>query len=132
MLKRTGYILIMLLLLFGTTGLTIYKHYCGSDLIQTSIFTPQNCCNGHCPGCHNEKINLRISDKFETSQARIDFTAGFKTLLEQHTLPTLLAFSTESNIALFNDVQGDHSIKSPLIRPRCAGPSTPLLQVFLF
>jgi hypothetical protein len=133
MLKKTGHILIILLLLFGTTGLTITRHFCGKNLIHTSIYSsPNNCCKGNCPGCHNEKINFRITDQFESYQTQIDFTAGFKTLLEQHSLPTILAFSSSLNLALLNDAPGDHGIKPSPTKPICAGNTTAILQVFLF
>jgi hypothetical protein len=133
MLKKTGHIFIILLFLFGTTGLTITRHYCDKNLIHTSIYSsPDNCCKGNCPGCHNEKISFRITDQFESHQTQIDFTAGFKTLLEQHSLPTLLAFSNASNVALLNDALGDHYIKPSQAPPMCAGHSTSFLQVFLF
>jgi len=133
MFKKAGNILIILLLLFGTTGLTMTRHYCGRDLIRTSVYSsPGNCCKTDCPGCHDEKINFRITDQFESIQSLTDFTAGFKTLLEHHSLPTILAFSNASNIALLNDAQRDHGIKPPPAKPICAGNTSAILQVFLF
>jgi hypothetical protein len=133
MLKRAGNILVILLLLFGTTGVTITRHYCGVNLIHTSLYsTPQHCCNGNCPRCHDERINVRIKDNFESSQSQINFTAGFKKLLERHSLPTLLACSGVYNLGLSNDAQGDRSIKPYPINPIFAGHSTAFLQVFLF
>jgi hypothetical protein len=132
MLKRTGYIFIMLLLLFGTTGVTITRHYCGNHLVQISIYsTPHNCCNGHCSACHNERIKFRVTDKFETSQSQVNFNAGFKNLLTVHSLPVILAFSETSVNAVGNDAQGDHSIKPYRVQPFYAGHSTAFLQVFL-
>jgi hypothetical protein len=131
MLKKAGHIAIMLLLLFGTTGLTITRHYCGNHLIQTSIFsTPEKCCKGNCPGCRNENINVRITDQFESNPTQINFMAGFNTLLEQHSLPILTAFSSVSNLAL-NDVPGDHFIKPSRAKPISAGNNASLLQIFL-
>lgn len=133
MLKRVAHIFLILLLVFSTTGLTITRHYCGRNLVNTSIYSsPHNCCEGKCPGCHNERINIRITDKFETSQPQADFKAGFKNLLKHHSLPTILAFSFAPNIALLNDASGDHSIKPSPTKLVCAGLSTATLQVFLF
>jgi hypothetical protein len=132
MFKRAGHILIILLLLLGTTGVTITRHYCGGRLVGTSLFSaPKHCCNGECPMCHNEKIDLRITDNFQSTQSQVDFLAGFKTLLEHHSLPTLLAYSTHSNFSFLYS-QGDQCIKPWLINPTFAGHSTPFLQVFLF
>jgi len=133
MFKRAGHILVILLLLLGTTGVTITRHYCGVNLVRTSLYSaPHHCCNENCPRCHDERINVRITDTYESSQSQINFTAGFKNLLEQHSLPTILAFSNASNIALLNDASGDHGIKPYPINPTFAGHSTAFLQVFLF
>lgn len=133
MIKRAGFFLITLLLLLGTSGLTITRHYCGGRLMNISIYSsPDNCCKGDCPGCHNEKIKFRITDQFESSQARIDFIAGFTSLLEQHSLPTVLAFSSLTKAPLVNGTMGDHSIKPSPTKPIFAGLSTSFLQVFLF
>jgi hypothetical protein len=133
MLQRTGHILIIIVLLFGTTGLTITRHYCGRNLIHTALYsTPDNCCRGHCPGCHNEKISLRITDQFESIQDHLDFKTGFQTLLERISLPVLLAFSTLPEPCLLNDGSGGLQVKPSPTKPICAGPSSPVLQVFLF
>jgi hypothetical protein len=133
MFKRSGNILIVLLLLMGTTGVTITRHYCGVNLVRTSLYSaPHHCCNENCPRCHDERINVRITDNFESSQSQINFTAGFKNLLERHSLPTLLACTGASNFALLNDAKGDHCIKPYPINAIFAGHSTPFLQVFLF
>jgi hypothetical protein len=132
MFKKAGHIFIIVLLLFSTTGITITRHYCGRDLVQTSIYsTPHSCCDGICPRCHNEKIDIRISDKYQSSKSGTDFTAQFKTLLKDHSLPAILAFSGSSGIAL-NYTQGDHPVKPFSTKPMCAECSTPFLQVFLF
>jgi hypothetical protein len=132
MFKRAGHILVILLLLLGTTGVSITRHYCGGNLVHTSLYSASyNCCNGNCPRCHDERINARITDTYESSQSQINLTAGFKNLLEQHSLPTILAFSNASNIALLNDASGDHSIKPFLTKSISPGHSTSFLQVFL-
>lgn len=132
MLKRVAHIFLILLLVFSTTGLTITRHYCGRNLVDTSIYSsPHNCCEGKCPGCHNERINIRITDKFETSQPQADFKAGFKNLLKHHSLPILL-FSQTSGFDLLKDAKGDHCIKPFSLRPIFAGHSNAFLQVFLF
>jgi len=132
MLKKAGHILIILLLLFGTTGLTINRHFCGNNLMHISLYSsPDNCCKENCPGCHNEKINFRVTDQFESCQKKIDFTAGFKTLIERHSLPFILAFSNTSNDVLLNNGLRGHYIKPTPIKPFGAGNTTPFLQVFL-
>ena len=133
MLRKTGHIVIIIVLLFGTTGMTITRHYCGRSLIQTSLYsTPDNCCKGSCTGCHNERISLKITDKFEATQDHIDFKAGFQTLLKQVSLPTLLAFSNSPEINLMNDGSGGLRKYPFTSKPICSGQTSPVLQVFLF
>jgi hypothetical protein len=112
--------------------MTITKHYCGKVLVHTEIFaTPDNCCQGNCPGCHNEKISLRITDQYESTQAHMDFNAGFQTLLEQVSLPTLLAFSNSPEV-MMNDGSGGPRNNPFTSKPICAGQTSSVLQVFLF
>jgi len=132
MLKRIGHIIIILLLLCGTTGFTITRHYCGGRLMHASLFsTPGNCCKEDCNCCHNEKIKIHITDQFETSTFRTDFKAGFKTLLENHSLPTLLAFASSFTTPFINGTTGDRFIKPYPAKQIYAGPSSAFLQVFL-
>ena len=133
MLRRTGDIFLIVVLLFGTTGLTINRHYCGTNLVRTSLFYSHgNCCKANCPYCHNEKISFRISDKFESSPSKTNFAADFKILLNQHSLPTLLAFSTTLIPVTMDDQRGGPLIKPSHLLPVIAGKSSVLLQVFLF
>jgi hypothetical protein len=133
MLKKAGYTLLMMLLLFATTGMTITRHYCGQNLTAVAVFsTPDNCCGEQCPRCHNEKISFRITDNFEGAQLRVDFESGFKLLLEKHALPILLEQSSVTNLFLSTYDPGGYIIKPiPKIIPLYAGHSTSFLQVFL-
>lgn len=131
MLRKTAHIIMVVMLIFATSGITIYRHYCCGRLVDTSIYTTtKHCCETHCPGCRNEIINLRIADQFESYQNRIDLKPGFKTLFEQHSLPTVLAFSTTSHPALSFDTQGDHSLKPYPKNSVYAESNIAFLQVF--
>jgi hypothetical protein len=132
MLKRAGHILIILLLLLGTTGVTITRHYCGVNLVRTSLYSaPHNCCNENCPRCHDERIDVRITDNFQSSQSQINFTAGFKDLLKEHTLPIVLLFSQVPDLDLLYNDRRDHCLKPSPLKQFHAGDSTAFLQVFL-
>ena len=132
MFKKSGYIIIVLTLLFATTGLTINRHYCGKQLMQTSLYsTPHGCCGESCKGCHNEIIKLRITDNFQSSNSRIDYSEGFKTVLKDHALPLILAYSIAPFTDLVKNPPGDYSIKVPPNLPLQAGRITSFLQVFL-
>jgi hypothetical protein len=131
MMKRTGHILLVLLLLFGTTGMTITRHYCGTTLVGTHVFsTPGKCCGDNCPYCHNEKISFKITDNFESSLAKPDLSASVKNHLDHHTLPVILAFS---NIPFSSyKMTGGQLIKPPPDGLFVAGNTSAFLQVFLF
>ena len=133
MLRKAGHILIIIVLLFGTTGVIITRHYCGTNLVHAELYsTPDNCCESDCPGCHNEKVSLKITDQFEATQDHSDFKAGFQTLLEQESLPVLLAFSNSPELNLMNDGSGGLRKNPFTSKPICSGQSSPVLQVFLF
>jgi len=133
MLRKAGHILIIIVLLFGTTGVIITRHYCGTNLVYTELYsTPDNCCEGDCPGCHNERISFKITDQFESTQDHLNFKAGFQTLLEQVSLPTLLAFSNSPEFNLMNDGSGGLRKNPFTSKPICSGQTSPVLQVFLF
>ena len=133
MLKKTGYTLIMLLLLFGTTGVTITRHYCGQNLAHIALYsTPDNCCGAQCPRCHNEKISFRITDNFEASQITVDFHSSFTILLEKHSRPILLNPFEATNMLFCAYAAGGHLVKPvPKLILLYAGHSTAFLQVFL-
>jgi hypothetical protein len=80
MLKMIGHIHLILLLLFATGGVNIYRHYCGTSLMkQTVQILPESCCDGHCKACHNETMHLKVTDNFESASLKVDF----KTFLSQ-------------------------------------------------
>ena len=133
MLRKAGHILIIIVLLFGTTGVIITRHYCGTNLVHAELYsTPDNCCESDCPGCHNERISFKITDQFESTQDYFDFKAGFQTLLEQVSLPVLLAFSNSPELNLMNDGSGGLRKYPFTSKPICSGQTSPVLQVFLF
>ena len=122
----------IVMLVFATSGITIYRHYCCGRLVTASVYSnTSHCCETKCPGCRNEIINLRIVDQFESNQNRPDLKPGYNTLFEQHSLPTLLSFSTFSYPSIINETQGDQSVKPCPYHPVYAGNSNAFLQVFL-
>lgn len=64
MLRKTSHIILSSLLLFATVGLTISKHYCGGNLISTSIFgEAESCCdNSDC--CKNEIEIFQLDEDY--------------------------------------------------------------------
>jgi hypothetical protein len=130
MLLRIRNIFVILLLIFGTSGITITRHYCGTNLVSTSLYsTPEDCCD-NCPYCHNEKISFRITDNFESFQAKPTLAASVKILLDHNTLPVILAFSDTPLVS--DKMTGGQVIKPNPANRFAAGNTSPFLQVFLF
>jgi hypothetical protein len=69
MFKKAGHIVLSLLLLLSTTGLVLSKHYCGGELISTSLYAEaDSCCDsGDC--CKNETEVFQLDVDFSVSTA---------------------------------------------------------------
>ena len=64
MIKKASHIILSMLLLTTTIGLAISKHYCGGELISTSLFSEaQSCCDSpDC--CKNETETYQLDEDF--------------------------------------------------------------------
>lgn len=70
MIKKTGNIIIVLLLLLATSGIPLTRHYCGTSFVSFSIFsTPKPCCDNNCNKCHNDFKFSRVDDDFEAGSS---------------------------------------------------------------
>ena len=70
MLKRLVHIISVLLLLTATTGFTLSKHYCGTDVVSVSINSEaEPCCDdmGNSDCCHNETEHFQLKVDFVNS-----------------------------------------------------------------
>jgi hypothetical protein len=67
MLKTFGHIMVSVLLLFTTTGLTISKHFCNEYLISTSLYAKSESCCGDDSCCQHETESFQIMEKFQPS-----------------------------------------------------------------
>ena len=74
MLKKISHILLAILLLMTTMGMTVSKHYCGDNLKSVSLFSEhQSCCDIPTGCCHNESVTVDIQDIFSTSSFHYNF-----------------------------------------------------------
>jgi hypothetical protein len=65
MIKKLFHIIIALIMVLGTAGISLTHHYCGDLLVSTTIYgSDHSCCGEHCKKCHNESISIKISDNF--------------------------------------------------------------------
>ena len=75
MSRRVSHIIISIILLIATTGLTVSWHYCGESLksIQTKS-DPHACCDKTTQCCHDEIKTFRLNWEFESSEFKTDFS----------------------------------------------------------
>lgn len=92
MVKRASHIVLVLLLLVSTSGITISKHYCGGNLRAVTIMTtPDPCCDTEgC--CHNDTEVYQVSDDYSITFLYIDFEQ------EVVPVPVLLAYNSSELI----------------------------------
>lgn len=89
MVKKFSHIILSLLLLVSTIGLTISKHYCGNSFVSTSLFTEGESCCEMDGCCHNETDFYQVDEDFSiTTFSEIPDASecnlfGFTFLLEQ-------------------------------------------------
>jgi hypothetical protein len=77
-MRRTGNIIVILLLLIATSGVSITRHYCGQSLVSFSLFsTPKPCCGSGCDKCHNEFSFNKVTDNFTVSSDAVKSVITF-------------------------------------------------------
>ncbi len=74
MFKKISHIIIVLLLLVTTMGMTIDKHYCGTRLVSVSILNEvESCCDMGDDCCHNDTETFKLKVDYTHSQINTDF-----------------------------------------------------------
>ena len=74
MLRKITHIIISLVLLVSTTGITIDKHYCGSRLVSVSIAgDSEPCCDTGDACCHDDVDTYKLAVDYTVSTVSIDF-----------------------------------------------------------
>jgi hypothetical protein len=104
LVKKICNIIIALLLVVSTSGITVYKHYCGSKLRKYSIiFEPTSCCKGPCKKCHTDGKLLKVKDNFEAQNLLLKTqNLNLKTLLPIHYFPLAISFSNLNTSNVLN------------------------------
>lgn len=67
MFKKASHIILSMLLLISTVGLAISKHYCGGELISTSLFVEADACCDSDDCCKNETEVFQLDEDFSVS-----------------------------------------------------------------
>ena len=73
MLRKSTHIVVTLLLLISTMGITLSAHYCGDNLKSVSVLAdPDSCCNIPDGCCHDESETFKIEDEFASSSIHFE------------------------------------------------------------
>ena len=120
-IKKFGHIIMILLLLISTAGVSINKHYSGGELFSTAIFIEaDSCCETPC-GCCDEKS--------EFFKVEADFLTSSFSLVGAVQLDLL-----STSISLLVDFENTQLIANNFIHEDTSPPSLPdlciLNQVF--
>lgn len=80
-MKKIGYILVSIVLLFATTGLTISKHYSSGSLYSVSVFDQaESCCKIPCACCSEKSTFYKLNVNFTSPdfKVKLDFHSSFE------------------------------------------------------
>jgi hypothetical protein len=125
MLKRAGHIVLMILLVTSTGGVTIFRHYCGETLTKTTIDHRGSCCSHPCDRCHDRAVTYQVKDTFMPAvRSSVPPSQGMDLFLQP--LPVLVSHTLSSPADLEKSA-GAHAPPGPL----STGSRVALLQVFL-
>ena len=113
MFKKASHIVLSLLLLSSTMGLTISAHYCGENLKSISVVNDaDSCCDIPDGCCHDESGTFRINDDFASS------TFNFESRL-------IVSLTLDYTIPIIEELSAKYFPISTFIEP----PPHPLKQV---
>ncbi|HYQ56338.1 MAG TPA: hypothetical protein VEP89_03245 [Draconibacterium sp.] len=75
MLRKTSHIILLIVFMVSTMGMTISRHYCGNNLKSVNIFAPtEKCCDIPVGCCHNENVSVQIEKDYTASSIAYDFS----------------------------------------------------------
>jgi len=74
-LKQASHIIISLLLIVATSGITVHKHYSGGKLFSVSVIgDAKSCCENACPFCEDTAQLFKVGTDFVVSDFNsVDF-----------------------------------------------------------
>ena len=68
MVNKISHIILALLLLITSVGVTVSKHYCGDSLESvTVVVTPEPCCEIPSGCCHDESTTIKLEDSYSVT-----------------------------------------------------------------
>jgi hypothetical protein len=100
MLRKSSHIILSILLLFATIGLTISKHYCGGNHVSTSIFGEAEPCCDSDDCCKNETESYQLDENYSSvSISEVPQSTKFQLV----DLTILIFDHTKFNLESIND-----------------------------
>lgn len=124
MLRKLTHIVLSLFLLVSTTGIAISMHYCGGELVSTSINkVAKSCCDESGGCCENKTVHIEVKSEFvNTVQVN-----NAQTVVLDILLPALFVISIDLSTEEEAATKAFHdSSPPPTIQTRLA-----LLQTYL-
>jgi len=68
MVNKISHIILALLILITSVGVTVSKHYCGNSLESvTVVVTPEPCCEIPDGCCHDESTTIKLEDSYSVT-----------------------------------------------------------------
>jgi hypothetical protein len=123
MIRKINAILLSLLLLVPTFGVSVEKHFCGGRLADVALFTGAGCsCDGETENnscCHEEEQVLRMDlGQFSSSVQRVPMIAQQDVLTYLGVIETLLGESSAVSTLYFYDLPPPEAV--PFYRMNCS------------
>lgn len=105
-MKQARNILVVILLVITTGGLSVSRHYCGQSYISFSLFSnPKACCPGDCDKCHNDISFKKVSDNFNTSVTESSKPVITTNLVQSDFLSEISALLLSNHLPIFNTLK---------------------------
>jgi hypothetical protein len=125
MIRKTGNIILALLVLCTTTGIVVNQHYSGGDLYSVSAYTdPVSCCDSeeekNANTCHEESKVYKVKDYFRASSS-VTVHTYFMSIIQ--TIDITELFNTRAQV--MKNVFYETNLPKPKI------PKPEFLQVFI-
>ena len=96
MFIKVGHIVISLLLLTSTMGLTLSAHYCGDNLKSVSVLAdPASCCDMPDGCCHDEAETYRVEDDYAASSFQFD-SKQIISLIQEYSISLVIDLSDKN------------------------------------
>ena len=120
MVRKISHIILSLLLLLATTGITVHQHYCMGKVVKTGyLHEPSPCCGEENDCCSNESETFQLNEDYTASHNIPDFQDNYFEIPELR-----LLFSSRLTVS---QSQGE---TKKVLRPPDISKVLALLQVY--